>query len=279
MADVTGPALLEARNLSIGYGRKQVASNLDLAVPNAALTVLLGPNGCGKSTLLKALAGTLTPQGGIVSLGGISIASMSGKQLARRVGLLPQGQPIPDGLTVRDLVRQGRYPHRSLFGGWTTEDETACREAMLRTGTAEFANRRLDTLSGGQRQRAWIAMALAQQTDILLLDEPTTYLDLAHQIEVLNLLRKLVRGHGATVVAVLHDINQAARYADHLVLMKDGTIVTQGAVGEVLTSDLVRRVFDVDVTIMAEPRTGIPICIPLDDPAADRVAEASRGVP
>ena len=267
MPDNVGSPILEARAVSLGYGRTPVVSALNIVVPTAALTVLLGPNGCGKSTLLKGLAGTLNVQSGSVVLDGRAVASLPSKEVARRVGLLPQGQSVPDGLTVVDLVRQGRYPHRTLFGSFTKEDEAACAQALALTGTEELAHRRLDTLSGGQRQRAWIAMTLAQQTDILLLDEPTTYLDLAHQIEIMNLLRRLVVQHGVTAVAVLHDINQAARYADHIVLMKNGAIVSAGGVSEVMTTTALKVVFDVDVTIFTDPHSGKPICIPMADDA------------
>ena len=265
MSDLSQTGMLATRAASIGYGAKLIVRDLNFSVPAASLTVLLGPNGCGKSTLLRALAGQLQPQRGTVLLNGRSIASLPRKELARQIGLLSQGQSVPDGLTVFDLVRQGRYPHRTLFGRWTKEDDEACREALTLTDTIDLTDQRFDTLSGGQRQRAWIAMTLAQRTSILLLDEPTTYLDLAHQIDILNLVKKLVRERGATVIAVLHDINQAARYADRLVLLRDGAIVSQGSVRDVLTRDAVQRVFDVEVTILTDPRSRAPICIPVDN--------------
>ncbi|WP_457664149.1 ABC transporter ATP-binding protein [Sinorhizobium medicae] len=257
--------ILETRAASIGYGARLILRDLDLSVPEASFTVLLGPNGCGKSTLLRALAGLIRPQQGTVLINGYSISMFPRKELAQRIGLLSQNQSAPEGMTVMDLVRQGRYPHRTLFGRWTKEDDEACKEALAVTDTADLAGEKFDTLSGGQRQRAWIAMTLAQRTSVLLLDEPTTFLDLSHQIDTLRLARKLVRERGVTIVAVLHDLNQAARYADNLVLLKHGAIVSEGSPADVLTSDIVKRVFDVDVTIITEPRTQAPICVPVED--------------
>lgn len=255
---------LELHGATIGYGDTVVLRDINLAIPQGKVTALLGPNGCGKSTLLRALAGLLPATVGSVVLYGRSIAGQSRKEVARTVAMLSQNQPAPEGLTAIELIRQGRYPHRTLFGRWLPGDEAACEEAMMLTDTAAFAQRRFDTLSGGQRQRVWIAMTLAQRTGILLLDEPTTYLDLSHQIEVLSMMRSLVRDHGATVVAVLHDINQAARYADRLVVLKDGAVDSQGTAGEVLTPDTVKRVFDTRVDIIADPVSATPIIVPRD---------------
>nr|WP_156598605.1 MULTISPECIES: ABC transporter ATP-binding protein [Rhizobium/Agrobacterium group] len=252
------------RDVTIGYGAAAVLSDLTLAIPQGKATVLLGPNGCGKSTLLRALAGLLPVTAGSIFLGGRPVAGQSRKEVARSIALLSQNQTAPEGLTVIELIRQGRYPHRTLFGRWSPEDEAACEEAMMLTDTAAFAHRRFETLSGGQRQRVWIAMTLAQRAGILLLDEPTTYLDLSHQIEILSMMRSLVRDQGSTVVAVLHDINQAARYADHLVLMKDGVVVSEGSAGDVLTRETVRRVFDIEVDIIADPVSATPILVPRD---------------
>lgn len=256
--------ILEARAASIGYGARLILSKIDFSVPKASFTVLLGPNGCGKSTLLRALAGLIRPQQGAVLMNGRSISTFPRKELAQHIGLLSQNQSAPEGMTVMDLVRQGRYPHRTLFGRWTKEDDEACKEALAATDTSDLASEKFDTLSGGQRQRAWIAMTLAQRTSVLLLDEPTTFLDLSHQIDTLRLARRLVRERGVTVVAVLHDLNQAARYADNLVLLKHGAIVSQGPPADVLTPDTVKRVFDVDVKIIVEPQTMAPICVPVE---------------
>jgi iron complex transport system ATP-binding protein len=265
MSEQSGLPILQTHEASIGYGARLILRKLDFSVPEAAFTVLLGPNGCGKSTLLRALAGLIRPQHGSVMMNGRSISTFGRRELAQHIGLLSQNQSAPEGMSVKDLVRQGRYPHHSLFGRWTKEDDEACEEALAVTDTAHLAGETFDTLSGGQRQRAWIAMTLAQRTSVLLLDEPTTFLDLSHQIDTLRLARKLVRDRGVTVVAVLHDLNQAARYADNLVLLKQGAIVAEGAPADVLTPETVKRVFDVDVTIMIEPQSKAPICVPVDD--------------
>lgn len=264
MSELTKSPVLEVRGATIGYGDFAVLRDINLAIPEGKSTVLLGPNGCGKSTLLRAFAGLLPLTSGSVSLGGRPVANQSRKEVARSVSLLSQNQPAPEGLTAIELIRQGRYPHRTLFGRWSADDEAACEEAMMLTDTAAFAYRRFDTLSGGQRQRVWIAMTLAQRASVLLLDEPTTYLDLSHQIEVLSMMRSLVRNHGSTVVAVLHDINHAARYADRLVLLKNGAVDSEGAAEAVLTRETVQRVFDIEVDIIADPATAAPILVPRD---------------
>lgn len=253
---------LQAHGVSIGYGTLPVVAGLDLSIPRGQFTVLIGPNGSGKSTILRGLAGLLPLSSGRVTLDGTPIAQLPSRSVARRIAFLAQSATAPEGMTVADLVRQGRYPHRGVFGAWTDADTDAVVQAMTLASVTDLRDRRLDSLSGGQRQRAWIAMALAQQGDILLLDEPTTWLDLAHQIELLDLARDLIRTRGATVVAVLHDLNQAARYADHLVLLRDGQVQSQGTPADVLTSASVHDVFGVAVRIMPDPETGLPMCVP-----------------
>ncbi len=253
---------LAAAGIGISYGRSSIVEGLDLAVAPGAFTALVGPNGSGKSTILRALAGLLAPNAGTIHLDGSSIARLSTREIARHIGTLTQGPTAPEGLTVLDLVRQGRYPHRSLFGQWSAADDNACAEALDLTGIVDLADRLLESLSGGQRQRAWIAMTLAQQTNILLLDEPTTFLDLAHQVEVMNLIGDLVAVRGKTVVAVLHDLNQAARYADRMVMLKHGRIVAAGNPLAVMTAELIESVFGVAATIITDPVAGTPMCIP-----------------
>ncbi|MFE7633488.1 ABC transporter ATP-binding protein [Kitasatospora sp. NPDC057518] len=253
---------LEARGLTLAYEARTVVEDLDVAVPDGRVTVIVGPNACGKSTLLRALGRLLKPVRGAVLLDGEELARIPTKRIAQRLGLLPQSPSAPEGISVADLVARGRQPHQSWWQQWSPEDEAAVAEALERTSTAELAERSMDELSGGQRQRAWIAMALAQGTDILLLDEPTTYLDIAHQVEVLDLVRRLNVERGRTVVAVLHDLNQAARYADHLVAMRDGRVVAQGAPGDVVTAELVREVFGLDSVVVPDPVTGTPLVVP-----------------
>lgn len=252
---------LEARGLGVAYGRRQVLTALDLAIPPGRLTILAGPNGSGKSTLLKALGGLVRPAAGRVTLDGADIARLPPRALARRIGMLPQAPQAPEGTTVADLVRQGRFPHRGVLSRWSAADAAACDAALRATALSPLADRRLEELSGGQRQRGWIAMVLAQDPEILLLDEPTTFLDLAHQVEVLRLMRDLV-GTGRTVVAVLHDLTQAARYGDHLVLMRDGQLAAAGPPAAVLTPARVREVFGVEVTLIPAPGPNWPLCLP-----------------
>ncbi|MFJ8472131.1 ABC transporter ATP-binding protein [Kitasatospora sp. NPDC094011] len=253
---------LEARGLTLAYETRTVVEDLDVEIPDGRVTVIVGPNACGKSTLLRALGRLLKPVRGAVLLDGQELARIPTRRIAQRLGLLPQSPTAPEGISVADLVSRGRQPHQSWWQQWSPEDEAAVSEALERTSTAELAERSMDELSGGQRQRAWIAMALAQGTDILLLDEPTTYLDIAHQVEVLDLVRRLNVERGRTVVAVLHDLNQAARYADHLVAMRDGRVVAQGAPGEVVTAELVREVFGLDSVVVPDPVTGTPLVVP-----------------
>ncbi|WP_285116098.1 ABC transporter ATP-binding protein [Leifsonia sp. fls2-241-R2A-40a] len=254
---------LAARDLSLAYEGRVVVDGLDLDVPAGRVTAIVGPNACGKSTLLRGLSRLLAPAAGTVLLDGADIHSLPTKRVAQRLGLLPQSPTAPDGITVADLVSRGRYPHQGWFRRWTADDDAAVAEAMVDTGIADLADRPVDELSGGQRQRVWIAMALAQRTDILLLDEPTTFLDISHQLDVLDLLLDLNAARGATVVMVLHDLNLAARYADHLVAMRAGSIVAAGEPASVVTADLVREVFGVESVIADDPVTGTPLVVPL----------------
>jgi iron complex transport system ATP-binding protein len=249
--------------LTLGYDRRTVAEDLTVAVPDGSFTVIIGPNACGKSTLLRALARLLRPARGTVLLDGADIHRRPARQVARTLGLLPQSAVAPDGLTVAELVSRGRYPHQGLLRQWSREDERVVDHAMADTGVAELADRPVDELSGGQRQRVWIAMALAQQTEILLLDEPTTFLDVSHQIDVLDLLTDLNRTRGTTIVMVLHDLNLAARYADRLVAMRDGRIVASGEPHEVLTEELLLRVFDLSAKVITDPVAGTPLVVPI----------------
>ncbi|WP_249422053.1 ABC transporter ATP-binding protein [Marinomonas lutimaris] len=268
---------LESVALSLGYEKKTIIKSLDLVIESKQITVLVGGNGCGKSTLLKSFARLLKPSAGQILLNGADIHSLSGKDVARKLAILPQGPVAPEGLTVEQLVRQGRYPHQNWLQSWTEEDERLVRKALQDTNMTEFANRSIDALSGGQRQRAWIAMALAQNTDILLLDEPTTYLDLTHQIEILDLLFELNATQNTTILMVLHDLNLAARYAHKMIAIKDGTVFCQGAPEAILDHDMVKAVFDMECHISADPLFGTPMCIPygkgrkLDSQAVEHV--------
>ncbi|OAH11524.1 ABC transporter ATP-binding protein [Streptomyces jeddahensis] len=253
---------LTARGLTLAYEDRIVVDGLDLEIPDGKVTVIVGPNACGKSTVLRALGRLLKPRRGAVLLDGTELSRIPSRKIAQAVGLLPQTPVPPEGITVADLVARGRQPHQRWWRQWSGDDEKAVTEAMERTGTSGLADRLVDELSGGQRQRVWIAMALAQDTDLLLLDEPTTYLDIAHQVEVLNVVRQLNRERGRTVVAVLHDLNQAARYADHLVAMKAGRIVAQGSPRDVVTADLVQEVFGLASVVVPDPVTGGPLVVP-----------------
>jgi iron complex transport system ATP-binding protein len=258
---------LEARGITYGYHGRPVGSGLDLRIPDRSFTVVVGPNACGKSTLLRALSRLLRPTAGQVLLDGRDIAAYPSKQVARRLGLLPQTSLAPDGITVTDLVARGRFPYQSAIRQWSREDEQAVRDALAATRTTDLGGRLVDELSGGQRQRVWVAMVLAQQTPLLLLDEPTTFLDIAHQIELLELFSELNADHGHTIVAVLHDLNHAARYASHLVAMRDGGVVAQGSPNHILTEDLVREVFDLPCRVIEDPVTGTPLVLPDGRPA------------
>ncbi|MBI6721019.1 Fe(3+) dicitrate ABC transporter ATP-binding protein FecE [Pseudomonas syringae] len=252
--------ILKAQQLDIGYGATRIVQDLSFSPPPAQVTALIGPNGCGKSTLLKAFARILTPQSGSLSLDGTAYGQLSANELARKVAFLPQVLPIPEGVSVRQLVAYGRSPHNSLWGRLSGADQHSVDQALQRMELDTLAERPLADLSGGQRQRAWLAMILAQDAAIVLLDEPTTYLDISHQVELLDLMREL-SAEGKTVITVLHDINQACRYADHLAVMQGGRMVTCGAPSDVLTAELVCQVFDVQVQIMREPVAGTPMCI------------------
>jgi iron complex transport system ATP-binding protein len=260
---VPAPSTLRAEGLSLGYGDRQVVDDLTLEIPAGKVTVIVGPNACGKSTLLRGLARLLPAASGAVLLDGRSIHSIAGKEVALKLGILPQGPIAPDGITVADLVSRGRHPHQGYFRRWTAEDDEAVTAALTATGTLPLTGRSVDELSGGQRQRVWIAMALAQRTGILLLDEPTTYLDVSHQIEVLDLLTDLNEAEGATVVMVLHELNLACRYADHLVVMKSGAVVAAGEPGEVLTEAVVEDVFDMRCRVVPDPVSGTPLIVPI----------------
>ncbi|WP_154606324.1 ABC transporter ATP-binding protein [Arthrobacter sp. AQ5-05] len=269
-------AILSARELSLGYGPRAIVEELSLTLPAGKVTIIVGANACGKSTLLRGLARLLPPSAGVVHLNGVDIHKVPTRALARELGILPQTPTAPDGISVADLVGRGRSPHQGWFRQWTTADDDAVAAALNVTGTAELADRSIDELSGGQRQRVWIAMALAQETNVLLLDEPTTYLDLAHQVEVLDVVSELNARRGTTVAIVLHDLNLAARYADHLVAMKAGSILAQGAPGEVLTAELVRDVFGLESVVVPDPVVGTPMVVPMGRRAA-LLADAAAG--
>ncbi|MFV2198967.1 ABC transporter ATP-binding protein [Nocardiopsis sp. LOL_012] len=259
-----GP-VLAAEGLTLGYGGDPVVRELDLEVAEGEFTVIVGPNGCGKSTLLKALGRVNTPVSGRVLLGGRDIRSQRAKAVARRLALLPQSPIAPEGITVRALAARGRFPHHTLLRQWSPRDETAVDEALELTGTTGLAGERVGALSGGQRQRAWVAMVLAQDTGVLLLDEPTTYLDIAHQYDLMELFARLHR-QGRTIVAVLHDLAQAARFATRLVMMSGGRVVADGAPGDVVTAPLVSEVFGLACDVVPDPRTRTPLVIPHERP-------------
>jgi iron complex transport system ATP-binding protein len=252
---------LSGTGLTLAYDGRTVAEDLSVAIPDRSFTVIIGPNACGKSTLLRALSRLLKPKAGTVVLDGADIASMPTKQVARIVGLLPQGPIAPDGITVVDLVSRGRHPHQGLLRQWSREDEHVVAESMAATGVSDLAERAVDELSGGQRQRVWTAMVLAQQTP-LLLDEPTTYLDIAHQIEILDLCARLHEEEGRTLVAVLHDLNQAARYATHLIVLCDGRVAASGPPARIVTAELVESVFGLPCRVIEDPETGTPLVVP-----------------
>ena len=255
------PARLSAQAARIGYAERTVIDDLSVEIPDQSFTIIIGPNACGKSTLLRAMARLLRPRDGSVILDGADIASLPPREVAKRLGLLPQTSIAPDGIRVVDLVARGRFPHRSFLRQFTTRDRAVVREALEATGVADLSGRLVDELSGGQRQRVWIAMVLAQETDLLLLDEPTTYLDIAHQVGVLDLAARLHR-EGRTVVAVLHDLNHACRYATNLVAMRDGAIIAEGPPAAVVTAELVQEVFDLRCLVIEDPVTGSPLVIP-----------------
>ncbi|MHA6795202.1 ABC transporter ATP-binding protein [Pseudonocardia bannensis] len=257
------PVRLRADGVRLGYGDRLVVDGLDLDVLGGTVTAVIGPNGCGKSTLLRALGRLLKPTGGQVLLDGRRIDRIPTKEVATVLGILPQSPVAPEGLTVADLVARGRHPHQAWYRQWSSDDEQAVAEALRWTGMLDLAERPVDELSGGQRQRAWISMALAQGTDLLLLDEPTTFLDLAHQVEVLEMVRRLHTEAGRTVVMVLHDLNLAARYADRLVAMRAGRVVAAGEPADVITEPLLREVFGLDARVITDPVSGAPLVVPI----------------
>lgn len=260
---MTASHTLIAEKLELGYGSRTVVESLDLKVPPGRITCIVGANACGKSTLLRSMSRLLSPRGGHVLLDGKDVHRLPAKKLARTLGLLPQSPIAPEGIVVADLVGRGRHPHQRVLSRWSREDDAAVADALAATHTTELAERSVDELSGGQRQRVWIAMVLAQQTDMLLLDEPTTFLDVSHQVEVLDLLTDLNRDRGTTIVMVLHDLNLAARYADHLVAMADGSIYASGDPSEVLTGETVKAVFGLDSCVISDPVSGKPLVLPV----------------
>jgi iron complex transport system ATP-binding protein len=253
---------LHAHEVRLAYDARVIVPNLTVAIPDGKITTIVGANACGKSTLLRALARLLRPQHGSVVLDGHDIHSIKTKEVARRLGLLPQAPIAPEGITVGDLVARGRSPHQKLLQQWSDSDESAVLTALTATNTLDLSDRAVDELSGGQRQRVWIAMALAQQTPLLLLDEPTTFLDIAHQMEVLDLVADLNAERGTTVVMVLHDLNQACRYADHVIAMRNGEVAAAGTPAEVITADLVEQVFGLPCVVVADPVSGTPMVVP-----------------
>lgn len=260
--DANGSPRLHGEGLRLAYDEAVVVPDLAVAIPDNAFTVIVGPNACGKSTLLRGLSRMLKPKAGSVFLDGELLSSYPAKEVARRLGLLPQSPSAPDAITVMDLISRGRYPHQRLLRQWSRDDETVVSEAMAATGVVDLADRVVDELSGGQRQRVWLAMVLAQQTPLLLLDEPTTFLDIAHQVEVLDLCADLQEHDGYTLVAVLHDLNHACRYATHLIAMKEGAIVAEGAPDSIVTTDLIAEVFGLSCRVIPDPETGKPMIVP-----------------
>lgn len=267
---------IQTQDITLAYDASVVIRELSTAIPAGTITSVVGPNGCGKSTLLRSLARLMKPKGGAVYLDGNAISELPTREVAKRLGILPQDPEAPEGLTVRELAALGRYPHQSWLSQWSKDDERAVEKALETTGVLEFADRPLDTLSGGQRQRAWISMALAQETDALLLDEPTTFLDMAHQLEVLQLLDRLNREEGRTVLMVLHDLNNASRYSHHMIALSEGEVFAAGPPKDVMTAELLRKVFSVEAEIIADPRSGVPLCMPYE---LHRKADRARSGP
>ncbi|ANY67090.1 iron-dicitrate transporter ATP-binding subunit [Paenibacillus sp. BIHB 4019] len=253
---------LTTSNLDIAYDERLIVQDLNIAIPQGKITALVGSNGSGKSTILKTMARLMNPSAGSVLLDGKSIHKQATKEVAKQLAILPQNPTAPDGLTVSELVSYGRFPYQKGFGSVSKDDRKIIQWAIEATGMVDFADRPVDQLSGGQRQRAWIAMSLAQETDILFLDEPTTFLDMAHQLEVLHLLEKLNEVNNRTVVMVVHDLNHASRYAHHMIAIKKGSVVGEGSPQQVMTPEILREVFNIEADIMPDPRTGVPLCMP-----------------
>jgi iron complex transport system ATP-binding protein len=272
---MTRPPRLRGRQLSLSYGRRDVVTDLTIDVPSDEISVIVGANACGKTTLLRGLARLLAPRAGTVTLDGKDIHRLPTKVVAERLGLLPQAPVTPEGIQVADLVGRGRYPHQSWIRHWTAADDEAVARALTATNTVDLADRPVDELSGGQRQRVWIAMALAQETDLLLLDEPTAFLDVGHQVEVLDLLTDLNRRESKTIVLVLHDLNLACRYADQLIAMKDGAVVAQGRPRDTVTADLVSTLFDLPCRVVPDPVSGTPMVVPIGRHHVDGQAPSS----
>ena len=255
---------IRTKDLNIYYGDNHIVKDLDLNIPKGKITTIIGANGCGKSTILKTIARILKAKSGDIFINDISLKDQSSKDLAKSMAVLPQSPVAPEGLNVEELIAYGRFPHQKGFGSSNNEDRDIIKWALEVTGILEFKDRTMEALSGGQRQRAWIAMALAQQTDILLLDEPTTYLDLAHQLEILKLLEKLNKEEGRTIVMVIHELNNAARFADHMIGVKSGNIVCTGTPKEVMTKDNLKEIFNIDADILIEPKSNKPVCVTYD---------------
>lgn len=255
---------IETKNLDIAYEDTLIVKELQMQIPKGKITSIIGANGCGKSTILKAVGRILKPKKGIVYLSGQDISKLPTKEIAKKMAILPQSPTAPSGLTVSELVAYGRFPHQKGFGNLTEEDKKIVKWALAATKLSEFEQREVDTLSGGQRQRVWIAMALAQQTDVILLDEPTTYLDLAHQLEVLKLLYELNRSQKCTIVMVLHDLNLAARFSDYIIAIQKGAIIKYGTPKEVMTPEVLRKAFNINADIVIEPKSNRPVCITYD---------------
>ncbi|PWJ47711.1 iron complex transport system ATP-binding protein [Quadrisphaera granulorum] len=275
LEEQSSPPRLEARGITIGYGKRVISTDLHALVPEGSFTAIIGPNASGKSTLLRALARLLKPTAGTVQLAGRDLQDYAPKELARALGLLPQTATAPDGITVAGLVSRGRFPHQNALDRWSLRDEEAVTRALAATGVADLATRLVSELSGGQRQRVWVAMVLAQQSDVLLLDEPTTYLDIAHQVAVMDLFQDLNRRDRHTLVAVLHDLNQAARYASHVIAVADGAVAATGRPEDVVTEETVERVFGLPCRVIEDPETGTPLVVPRARPLPDDGADAA----